>query len=27
MHSGVVVEEYKYDNNLQKLLDEFYSIL
>lgn len=27
MHSGVVVEEYKYDRDLKKLLDEFYFIL
>jgi len=27
MHSGVVAEEYKYDRDLTKLLNEFYSIL
>ena len=27
MHSGVVAEEYKYDRDLKKLLDEFYFIL
>lgn len=27
MHSGVVAEEYKYDNDLKKLLHEFHSIL
>jgi hypothetical protein len=27
MHSGVVAEEYGYDGDLKKLLDEFYSIL
>ncbi len=27
MHSGVVAEEYKYDRDLKKLLDEFYFII